>query len=114
MGKGGRVVFNYMLTRGNSRPPSLERLAGLMNRLDLPAEMRFTGYTDIGYDTGIRTFTGDAFSTSSLVRQMQGSCPGWDIRYSTLTGYGKASPCPVPVCSPFSRPLSTACSIRIC
>lgn len=93
MRNGGRVVFNYMLTRDNSPKPSLERVARMMNALDRPAEIRFTGYTDIGYETGIRPFSCDAISTTALVRQMRKACPGWDIRYSALTGHRTGVAC---------------------
>lgn len=51
--KGGRIVWNYLMTQDNTNIKSANTLVKLLNEIDVPIEVRFTKYINIGVDNGI-------------------------------------------------------------
>ena len=85
--RGGKIVLNYMLHRGNSSRPSLNRLIELMEQANHNVSLRFTDYNQINQQTGIIGLS--KAETEQVLRYIEANrSPGslWQYRYSHLEG----------------------------
>ena len=94
MSMGGRVVLNYMLAAGNASEASCQRVASHLKTFEKPGEFRLTDYTDIGRETGFKPLGREGLKIAEKwEKRLSRECPGWDIRFSKLTGYGLGVSC---------------------